>query len=51
MIVLLVYGGGTDSSYLVHLTKEWGLRPLAVHYDNTWNSAIATTNIKRFFHC
>ncbi len=37
--------GGTDSSYLVYLTKEWGLRPLAVHYDNTWNSAIATTNI------
>ena len=39
--------GGTDSSYLVHLTKEWGLRPLAVHYDNTWNSAIATTNIQK----
>jgi len=38
--------GGTDSSYLVYLAKErWGLRPLAVHYDNTWNSAIATTNI------
>lgn len=39
--------GGTDSSYLVHLAKEWGLRPLAVHYDNTWNSAIATTNIHK----
>jgi hypothetical protein len=37
--------GGTDSSYLVYLAKEWGLRPLAVHYDNTWNSAIATMNI------
>lgn len=37
--------GGTDSSYLIYLAKEWGLRPLAVHYDNTWNSAIATMNI------
>tara|TARA_R110002124_G_scaffold282450_1_gene457594 strand:+ start:13518 stop:14690 length:1173 start_codon:yes stop_codon:yes gene_type:complete len=40
--------GGTDSSYMVHQAKyEWGLRPLAVHYDNTWNSAIATQNIAR----
>lgn len=40
--------GGTDSSYLVFLAKEkWGLRPLAVHYDNTWNSAIATMNIHK----
>jgi len=40
--------GGTDSSYMVYLAKEvWGLRPLAVHYDNTWNSAIATMNIDR----
>lgn len=37
--------GGTDSSYMVYLAKQWGLRPLAVHYDNTWNSAIATQNI------
>lgn len=40
--------GGTDSSYMVHQAiHEWGLRPLAVHYDNTWNSAIATQNIAR----
>lgn len=39
--------GGTDSSYMLFLLKEWGLRPLAVHYDNTWNSAIATQNIKK----
>ena len=37
--------GGTDSSYMVFLAKRWGLRPLAVHYDNTWNTAIATQNI------
>ncbi len=39
--------GGTDSSYLMLKAKEWGLRPLAVHYDNTWNSAIATENIRK----
>lgn len=39
--------GGTDSSYLLLKSLEWGLRPLAVHYDNTWNSAIATENIRK----
>jgi hypothetical protein len=39
--------GGTDSSYLLLKAREWGLRPLAVHYDNTWNSAVATMNIRR----
>jgi len=40
--------GGTDSSYMVHMAvKEWGLRPLAVHYDNTWNTGIATENIRK----
>ena len=39
--------GGTDSSYLLYLAKVWGLRPLAVHYDNTWNSAISTENIRK----
>ncbi len=39
--------GGTDSSYLVHWAVERGLRPLAVHYDNTWNTATATQNIRK----
>lgn len=39
--------GGTDSSYLLCKAKEWGLRPLAVHYDNTWNTAISTENIRK----
>lgn len=39
--------GGTDSSFMVYKAIEWGLRPLAVHYDNTWNSSIATENIKK----
>jgi N-acetyl sugar amidotransferase len=44
---LIGVSGGTDSSYLLMLALEWGLRPLAVHYDNTWNSAIATENIRK----
>lgn len=39
--------GGTDSSYMLYLAKKWGLRPLAVHYDNTWNTAISTQNIRK----
>lgn len=39
--------GGTDSSFLLMKALEWGLRPLAVHYDNTWNTAIATENIRK----
>jgi len=39
--------GGTDSSYMLVKLIEWGLRPLAVHYDNTWNTAIATENIRK----
>jgi N-acetyl sugar amidotransferase len=39
--------GGTDSSYMIHWAIQNGLRPLAVHYDNTWNTAIATENIRK----
>lgn len=39
--------GGCDSSYLIYKTIELGLRPLAVHFDNTWNSKIAVENIHR----
>lgn len=38
--------GGTDSSYLLWLAVKEGLRPLAVHYDNTWNTAAASSNIR-----
>ena len=37
--------GGVDSSYLLYLTVHHGLRPLAVHLDNGWNSELATHNI------
>jgi N-acetyl sugar amidotransferase len=39
--------GGTDSSYLLWLAKEYGLRPLAVNLDNGWNSDISVKNIKK----
>lgn len=38
--------GGTDSTYCLYLAKKWGLRPLAVHLDNGWNSETAVNNIK-----
>ena len=42
---ILGVSGGCDSSYLAHEMVRRGLRPLAVHFDNTWNSPIATNNI------
>src|SRR5687768_14926971 len=30
--------GGVDSSYLAYIAVERGLRPLAVHMDNGWDS-------------
>ena len=42
---ILGVSGGCDSSYLAHLLIGLGLRPLAVHFDNTWNSPTATANI------
>ena len=38
--------GGVDSTYVAYLVKELGLRPLAVHLDNGWNSELAVSNIK-----
>ena len=37
--------GGIDSTYVAYLSKELGLRPLAVHLDYGWNSELAVTNI------
>ena len=39
--------GGCDSSHLIGTAIKLGLRPLAVHFDNTWDSTIAVENI----HC
>jgi N-acetyl sugar amidotransferase len=38
--------GGTDSTYQLHLARKHGLRALAVHFDNGWNSDIAVSNIE-----
>jgi N-acetyl sugar amidotransferase len=43
--VVIGVSGGCDSSYMLHLAKDLGLRPLAAHFDNTWNSKIAVENI------
>jgi hypothetical protein len=42
---ILGVSGGCDSSFLAHEMVRRGLRPLAVHFDNTWNSSIAMNNI------
>lgn len=38
--------GGIDSSYVAWIAKQHGLRVLAVHMDNGWNSEEAVMNIK-----
>ncbi len=38
--------GGVDSSYLAYVVKQLGLRPLAIHVDNGWNSELAVKNIE-----
>jgi len=37
--------GGVDSSYLAYVAVKLGLRPLAVHLDNGWDSELAISNI------
>ncbi|MGP1717937.1 MAG: N-acetyl sugar amidotransferase [Methylophilus sp.] len=38
--------GGADSAYALYIAKRNGLRPLAVHMDNGWNSELAVNNIE-----
>lgn len=38
--------GGVDSSYVAYLVSDLGLRPLAVHLDNGWDSVTAVRNIE-----
>lgn len=42
--------GGIDSSYVAYLTKKLGLKPLAVHMDNGWNSELAVSNIEKLLN-
>jgi len=43
---LIGLSGGTDSSYVAYIVKELGLKPLAVHMDNGWNSEESVKNIR-----
>ena len=44
--VLVGVSGGRDSTYTLLIAKKLGLKPLAVHFDNGWNSEISVRNIK-----
>ena len=37
--------GGVDSSYVAYIVKKLGLRPIAVHLDNGWNTDLSISNI------
>jgi len=43
---LIGLSGGVDSTYVAYLVKQLGLRPLAVHLDNGWNSELAVKNVE-----
>ncbi len=43
---VLGVSGGRDSTYTLYSAVKLGLRPLAVHFDNGWNSDLAVQNIK-----
>lgn len=42
--------GGVDSTYLAYKVKKLGLRPLAVHLDNGWNSELSVKNIENILN-
>ena len=44
---ILGVSGGVDSTYAAYLLRNLGLRVLAVHVDNGWNSELAVFNIER----
>lgn len=39
--------GGVDSTFVAYEVKRLGLRPLAVHVDNGWDSELAVHNIEQ----
>jgi N-acetyl sugar amidotransferase len=43
---LMGVSGGVDSTYVAYQAKRLGLRPLAVHLDNGWNSELAVMNVQ-----
>jgi N-acetyl sugar amidotransferase len=43
---LMGISGGVDSTTLAYRAKKLGLRPLALHLDNGWDSEMAVSNIE-----
>lgn len=44
---LIGLSGGVDSSYVAYLVKKkYGLRALAIHLDNGWNTELAVSNVE-----
>jgi N-acetyl sugar amidotransferase len=43
---ILGVSGGVDSTYAAYTASKLGLRVLAVHFDNGWNSELAVKNIE-----
>lgn len=48
--VIIGVSGGVDSTYVAWLMQSLGLRPLAVHLDNGWDSELAVGNIEKFLN-
>lgn len=45
---LIGLSGGVDSSYVAYLLKKvYGLRVLAIHLDNGWNTELAVANVEQ----
>lgn len=39
--------GGVDSTFVAYMVRKLGLRPLAIHLDNGWDSELAVRNIEK----
>jgi N-acetyl sugar amidotransferase len=48
--IIIGVSGGVDSTYTAWLVKKFGLRPLAVHLDNGWDSELAVQNIENILN-
>lgn len=48
--IVIGVSGGVDSTYTAWLVKQYGLRPLAVHLDNGWDSELAVKNIENILN-
>ena len=44
---VLGVSGGLDSTMALYEIRQFGLRPLAIHLDNGWNTELSVSNIER----